>query len=69
MAPLNKSSSQVGQDVPQTETETRIRRIDGDLARAGWSGPRRNLLEEVLLRCGEPSTEPGSLGFADYVLT
>jgi type I restriction enzyme R subunit len=68
MTPLNKNASQVGQDAPPTETETRIRRIDGDLARAGWSGSRRNLLEEVLLRCSEPRTEPGSLGFADYVL-
>lgn len=51
-----------------TEAQTRVQRIDADLARAGWAGSRRNLLEEVLLRTGEPSTEYAGLGFADYVL-
>ncbi|MBJ9968633.1 type I restriction endonuclease subunit R [Burkholderia seminalis] len=51
-----------------TEAQTRIRRIDADLSRAGWSGNRRNVLEEVLLRRSEPTAEYGSHGFADYVL-
>lgn len=52
----------------QTEAQTRAHRIDADLARAGWTGSRRNLLEEVLLRTGEPTTEYAGNGFADYVL-
>ncbi|WP_219847206.1 DEAD/DEAH box helicase family protein [Burkholderia multivorans] len=68
MIPLNKGTSQNDRDVPQTETETRARRIDVDLARAGWSAPRRNLLEEVLLRTAEPTPEYGDVRFADYVL-
>lgn len=50
------------------ETQTRTGRIDADLARAGWSGVRRNLLEEVLLRTGESEGAYGGRGFADYVL-
>lgn len=51
-----------------TEARTRIHLIDTDLARAGWSTGRRNLLEETLLRVSEPATEFPGLGFADYVL-
>lgn len=51
-----------------TEAQTRASRIDADLARAGWSGARRNLVEEHLLRTGEPERENGGYGFADYVL-
>ncbi len=67
MTPLNKGISH-GRDVLQTEIETRLRRIDADLARAGWSAPRCNLLEEVLLRAAEPTSEYGDVRFADYVL-
>lgn len=52
----------------QTEAQTRAHRIDADLARAGWIGSRCNLLEEVLLRTGEPTSEYAGKGFADYVL-
>ncbi|KVC42482.1 restriction endonuclease subunit R [Burkholderia pseudomultivorans] len=54
--------------MPDTEAQTRTRRIDADLARAGWSGARRNLVEEHLLHTGEPDGEYGGRGFADYVL-
>lgn len=68
MISLNEGTSQNSRDVPQTEIETRLLRIDADLARAGWSGPRLNLLEEVLLRTAEPTPSYGDLRFADYVL-
>jgi type I restriction enzyme R subunit len=51
----------------ETESSTRANRIDQQLARAGWSTNRRNVLEEVLV--GAP--QDGSTGldqFADYVL-
>lgn len=51
-----------------TEAQTRQQRIDADLARAGWAGHRRNLVDEVLLRSAEPTPEYGGVGFADYVL-
>lgn len=51
-----------------TEAQTRQQRIDADLARAGWAGHRRNLLEEVLLRISEPTPDYEGAGFADYVL-
>lgn len=50
------------------EAQTRAQRIDADLARAGWAGSRRNVLEEILLRTGEPDTGSAHTGFADYVL-
>ncbi|MCP3142101.1 type I restriction endonuclease subunit R [Pyxidicoccus xibeiensis] len=52
----------------RTEAQTRAHRIDADLARAGWSSARRNLLEEVLLRTGEQEGEYDGRSFADYVL-
>ena len=51
-----------------TEVQTRARSIDADLARAGWTGTRRNVLEEVFLQTGKQESEHGRNGFADYVL-
>lgn len=50
------------------EAHTRAQRVDADLARAGGATSRRNLLEEVLLRTGEPDADYAHTGFADYVL-
>lgn len=51
-----------------SESQTRAQHIDADLARAGWSASRRNLVEEILLRTGEQEGEYGGRGYADYVL-
>jgi type I restriction enzyme, R subunit len=48
------------------EATTRSQLIDRDLARSGWSGRRRRLLEEVLVRVQSQGRE--IRGFADYVL-
>ena len=58
-------------DAPDERT-TRERLIDAQLARAGWTGSRRRVVEEFALR-GPEAAEPGgewSAGsqFADYVL-
>jgi type I restriction enzyme, R subunit len=51
-----------------TEATTRTALIDVQLAQAGWSKQRRSLLEEVLLRTGEPERSFWGEQFADYVL-
>lgn len=51
-----------------SEAQTRAQRIDADLARAGWSAARRNLVEEFLLPAGETEGVHHGRGFADYVL-
>lgn len=52
----------------KSEAQTRASRIDVELARAGWSASRRNLIEEYVLRAGEPDAPDGKEQFADYVL-
>jgi type I restriction enzyme R subunit len=52
----------------ESEAQTRALRIDADLSRAGWSGSRRNLIEEHLLRGDEIDGDSNSNEFADYVL-
>lgn len=52
----------------KSEAETRASRIDVELARAGWSASRRNLIEEYVLRTGEPDAPESKEQFADYVL-
>ncbi|WP_312438513.1 DEAD/DEAH box helicase family protein [Janthinobacterium sp.] len=52
----------------RNETQTRIELIDSQLARAGWSRNRRNLVNEFLLQTAEPTADYGGEQFADYVL-
>lgn len=52
----------------QTEAATRATLIDVQLARAGWSQSRRNLIEELLLGAAEPDGAWPGDQFADYVL-
>jgi type I restriction enzyme R subunit len=51
------------------EASTRAALIDAQLARAGWSKSRRNLVEEVVVVATEPTSawDHGNQ-FADYVL-
>lgn len=51
-----------------SEAQTRAQRIDSDLARAGWSSSRRNVVEEYLLQTDWTETDHAGRGFADYVL-
>ena len=50
------------------EAQTRTEIIDSQLAHAGWSRNRRTLVEEFLLKIGEPDGVYGGEQFADYVL-
>ena len=50
------------------EAQTRTEIIDSQLAHAGWSRNRRTLVEEFLLKTGEPDGVYGGEQFADYVL-
>ncbi|MGZ7172298.1 type I restriction endonuclease subunit R [Burkholderia gladioli] len=50
------------------EAQTRTEIIDSQLAHAGWSRNRRTLVEEFLLKIGEPGGVYGGEQFADYVL-
>jgi type I restriction enzyme R subunit len=50
------------------EAQTRIELIDTQLARAGWSGSRRTLVEEFLVKQTDPRIDIGNSQFADYVL-
>lgn len=52
----------------RSEARTRTEIIDSQLAHAGWSTGRRTLVEEFLLRTGEPDRSYGGEQFADYVL-
>ena len=52
----------------RNEAQTRTEVIDAQLAHAGWSRNRRTLLEEFLLKTGEPDSTYGGEQFADYVL-
>lgn len=52
----------------KSEAQTRTSRIDVELARAGWTAGRRNLVEEYVLRASEPEAPNGNEQFADYVL-
>lgn len=52
----------------RNETQTRIELIDSQLARAGWSRNRLNLVNEFLLQTAEPTADYGGEQFADYVL-
>jgi type I restriction enzyme R subunit len=52
----------------KSEAETRAGRIDVELSSAGWSSSRRNLVEEYVLRTGEPDAPGEREQFADYVL-
>jgi type I restriction enzyme R subunit len=52
----------------RNEASTRTELIDTQLARAGWSRNRRTLIEEFLLKTGEPDSTYGNEQFADYVL-
>lgn len=52
----------------ESEAQTRVLRIDVDLAKAGWIGSRRNVLEEQSLRVAEPRGEYAERGVADYLL-
>ncbi|RMD61537.1 DEAD/DEAH box helicase, partial [Candidatus Parcubacteria bacterium] len=53
-----------------SETETRQRHIDRQLAAAGWSNDERNVLEEFELGVREPDPDDDEHphGFVDYVL-
>jgi type I restriction enzyme R subunit len=50
------------------EKQTRAARIDGQLAAAGWSRSRRNLIEEHLLSAVDSQRSHSGDQFADYVL-
>lgn len=53
---------------PENEAATRVRLIDTQLARAGWSKNRRALVEEFALQASSPEPAYGEIQFADYVL-
>lgn len=56
----------------ENESQTRTRKIDRALARAGWNPGARDCIEEFLLRGPTPSVKDGesmrTQEFADYVL-
>ena len=51
-----------------SEFETRTNRVDVELAQAGWSASRRNLIEEYVLRANAFDAKNGVGQLADYVL-
>jgi type I restriction enzyme R subunit len=53
---------------PENEATTRVRLIDAQLARAGWSKNRKALIEEYVLQVASPDPTYGDIQFADYVL-
>jgi type I restriction enzyme R subunit len=55
---------------PESESTTRTRLIDVQLARAGWSKNRRAFVEEFALQASSPDPSYSAQGiqFADYVL-
>src|SRR3569833_1297711 len=50
------------------EAQTRTDLIDTQLARAGWTGSRRTLVEEFLVKQSASKGDSGNSQFADYVL-
>jgi len=52
----------------RNEAQTRTEIIDAHLAHAGWSRNRRTLIEEFLLKIGEPDDSYGGEQFVDYML-
>jgi type I restriction enzyme, R subunit len=50
------------------ETQTRRELIDTQLARSGWSGSRRTLVEEFLVKRTDSKIDSENSQFADYVL-
>ncbi|MBW4028212.1 MAG: DEAD/DEAH box helicase family protein [Acidobacteria bacterium] len=50
------------------ETQTRRELIDTQLARSGWSGSRRTLVEEFLIKRTDSKIDSEDSQFADYVL-
>lgn len=53
---------------PRKESATRSELIDSQLAHAGWSNSRINLVEEFFLKASEPEVNYHDTGYADYVL-
>ncbi len=52
-----------------TEKQTRLYRIDHDLAQAGWSSSKRTLIEEFVLSAQQDNAQFGDTSeLADYVL-
>lgn len=52
----------------ESEAQTRAFSIDTQLSRAGWSRNRLTLIDEYLLKTGEPDSAYGNEQFADYIL-
>jgi type I restriction enzyme R subunit len=61
-------SGKLSPENPNSETITRAVLIDRQLAQAGWSRNKRNLLEEFILKSAEPDPGYGDDQFVDYAL-